>query len=386
MHKEHIKELDVLRMIGFVFVVAQHVFGAYAWREGAGFAESLILSLLYVIAQPAVPMFIMVAAISLFYNHAPTIDTITFYKKRILNIFLPYVVWTVINILDAKQYGEASYGHFIGQLLAGTGRYHLWYMSMVLRIYLSYPLILWFSKRIMKMTRVYKVGFLITYFTFYVILLENNRITELVGKILFGNPTFNEQKFIDRTPLLWSIYFVIGAYVVFGYPSIIAWLQRFQKQITLVYVPLLLYNYNVEISPHLPGHNYISTGYIYCFLKVSFMILSIFMFYNISRFVSSQKPRLYRHIRGTATYSYPSYLGHVIVLQAVAMELSKVYPIKSFLVSSLLIFVLTILLTVKLMQLLSILPFSKYFLGTNSKYKLKVFNKRDLTLTLTGRG
>ena len=55
MHKEHIKELDVLRAIGFIFVVAQHIFGAYAWWEGAGFAESLILSLYYLIAQPAVP-------------------------------------------------------------------------------------------------------------------------------------------------------------------------------------------------------------------------------------------------------------------------------------------------------------------------------------------
>jgi probable poly-beta-1,6-N-acetyl-D-glucosamine export protein len=149
---------------------------------------------------------------------------------------------------------------------------------------------------------------------------------------------------------------------------------------------LLFYNYIVEISPHLPGHNYISTGYFYCFLKVSFMILSIFMFYNISCFVSCQKLKIYRHIRETAAYSYPSYLGHVIVLQAVAMELNKVYPIKSYLVSSLVIFVLTVLLTVKLMQLLSMLPFSKYFLGTNSKYNPKFFNKRDLTLTLTGRG
>lgn len=386
MQKEHIDELDVLRALGFVFVVAQHVFGAFAWREGAGFAESLIMSLFYLIAQPAVPMFVMIAAISLFYNHSGTMNMLTFYKKRLLYIILPYVVWTVINIFDAKQYGDASFGHFIGQLAAGTGRYHLWYMSMVLRIYLFFPLILKVSVRIKRSTRFFKVSFFVTFFVFYIILLKNNGVTEWIGKIIFGSPTFNEQKFLDRTPLMWAIYFVIGAYVIFGYPYFMIWLRRCQKQLSLAYGVLLIYNFYVEISPHLPGQNYVSPGYLYCFLKVSFMILSIFMFYSLSCYIASQRPRLYHVFKETSAYSYASYLGHVIVLQATAIVLNHVYPIKSLLVSGLIIFLLTVVLTVKIMQLLSMLPLSKYFLGTNYKYHLKLFDKRDLTFTLTGRG
>ena len=386
MHKEHIKELDVLRMIGFVLVVAQHIFGAYAWREGAGFSESLILSLFYVIAKPAVPMFVMIAAISLFYNHTEKMNILTFYKRRILYIFLPYVVWSILNIIDAKQYGQASFDHFIGQLAAGTGRYHLWYMSMILRIYLFFPLILWLSKRILKLNKFYKVGFLLICFVSYIIILKNNGVTVFIGKILFGTPTSNEQKYLDRTPLLWSIYFVIGAYVIFEYTHFIIWLQRWQKQIALIYAPLLLYNYYFEISPHLPGHNYIASGYLYCFLKVSFMILSIFMFYSLACYVTSQKPKLYRLFKESSPYSYSAYLAHVIMLQAVAMKLNKVYLMKSSLASGLIIFLLTIVLTVKLMQLLSLLPFSKYFFGTNYKYHLKLFNKKDFTFTFTGRG
>ncbi|SPF50656.1 hypothetical protein SBF1_4830002 [Candidatus Desulfosporosinus infrequens] len=60
-----------------------------------------------------------------------------------------------------------------------------------------------------------------------------------------------------------------------------------------------------------------------------------------------------------------------------AMELNKIYPIKSFLVSGILIFILTIVVTVKLMELLSILPLSKYFLGTKYKYHPKWFGKKD---------
>lgn len=387
MNKEHINELDVLRVIGFVLVVAQHVFGAFAWRDGAGFAESLFLSLLFVIAQPAVPLFIMIVAMSLFYNYSKKMSILDFYKKRFLYIFLPYVVWTILNILDAKQYGEASFGYFFGQLAAGTGRYHLWYMSMVLRIYLFFPLILWGTKRLLTLSRFYKVCFFIAFSMFYIILLKsNNEITAWIGNLIFGITTLNQQRFIERTPLLWSIYFVMGAYVIFGYPQFIIWIRKCKKYIILLYVPLLFYNYYVEISPHLPGHIYVTTGYLYCLLKISFMVMSMFVAYSLSCYVTEQKPRLYRLMQKTSTYSYSAYLGHVIVLQAVYMKYSQLIPIKSMLVSAIIIFLLTIVITLKLMELLSILPFSKYFLGTKNKYYPKWLGKKDTPLSVTERG
>jgi peptidoglycan/LPS O-acetylase OafA/YrhL len=382
MDKEHIKELDVLRIIGFILVVAQHIFGSYAWREGAGFTESLILSLLYQIAQPAVPLFVMIVAISLFYNYSGRINVLNFYKKRFLNIFLPYAVWTVINIWESEQYSGVLY--FFGQLAAGTGRYHLWYMSMVIRIYLCFPIILWVSKRILRTGKFFKVSFLVTFFVLYIILLKNNEVTEWFGRLVFGTPTFNEQKFLDRTPLMWSIYFVVGAYVILGYSHFRVWLQRFRKQIILAYIPLLLYNYFVEISPHLPGNIYVTAGYAYCFQKVLFMIISVFMFYIISSYISGQKPRLYRIFKETSAYSYPAYLAHVIVLQAVANNFNQLYPLKSYLLSGIIIYLITVVLTVKFMELLSILPFSEYFLGTKSKYP-KWFGSRDLPAPATER-
>lgn len=378
MHKEHIKELDVLRMISFILVVAQHVFGAFAWREGAGFSESLILSLLYVIAQPAVPIFVTITAISLFYNYSEKINVLGFYKKRFRSIFLPYLIWTIINIWDGRKYGEAVYGDFIGQILAGTGRYHLWYMSMILRIYLFFPLIVWVFKPLQRRGKVFKVSFFSAYFVFYIILLKNNGITEWIGKKVFINPTFNELRFLDRTPLLWSIYFLIGVYVISSYPQFVSWLSRFQKQIVLTYIPLLFYNYYIEINPHVHGYTYILNGYLSCFLKVSFMTLSIFVFYSLSRFISSRKSKLYRICEKTSPYSYAAYLAHVIVLQEVAMTLMNVFPIKSLLIAGLIIFSLTILLTVKLIELLSLLPVSQYLLGTRYKYHPTWLDKSNL--------
>ena len=36
-------ELDALRAFGFLFVVAQHLFGGFAWRDGVDLVQSFVL-------------------------------------------------------------------------------------------------------------------------------------------------------------------------------------------------------------------------------------------------------------------------------------------------------------------------------------------------------
>ncbi|HVJ49918.1 acyltransferase [Desulfitobacterium sp.] len=378
--KQHIREIDVLRVIGFIFVVAQHVFGGFAWREGASFSDSLVLSFFYVLAKPAVPIFVTIAAMMMIYTHAEPVNWVQFYKKRLLYIVIPYVIWTVFNIWDAKQYGIASFSDLPGQLLAGTGRYHLWYMSMMIRSYLYFPLILFLMKKISPRGRFFKAGLLLSFSLFYVILLKNNNLTEWVGQLLFVQPTDNEQKFLARTPLLWSIYIVIGVYLISGYSQFKAWLNRYRKQILLAYIPLLFYNYYAEISTHIPGHA-VSTGYLYNLLFVLFMVCSILVFYDLAYQVSRKESKLYLKLKEVSNYSFAAYLAHVIVLQAVYKYITQFFSLESFLVTGVILFILTIVITFKLMELLSLLPFSEYLLGTKKKYQIKWIRKKEHTLS-----
>lgn len=43
MAKKRFDEIDVMRIIGFLMVVDQHILGAYAQRADTGFAGSLVL-------------------------------------------------------------------------------------------------------------------------------------------------------------------------------------------------------------------------------------------------------------------------------------------------------------------------------------------------------
>lgn len=378
--KQHLDEIDVLRVIGFLFVVAQHVFGGFAWREGASFSDSLVLSFLYVVGKPAVPIFVTIAAMMMIYSHAEPVHWTRFYKKRFIYTVIPYVIWTVLNIWDAKHYGEATSGHLFGQLLAGTGRYHLWYMSMMLRIYLYFPLVLFLTKRITQRSQVFKASFLLLFSLFYVFLLEHNDVTNWVGQLLFAYPTNNEQRFLDRTPLLWSIYIVLGVYMISGYSQLKTWLKRYHYLILTAYVPLLLYNYYVEVSNNLPGHA-VSTGYFYELCFVLFMTFSILVFYNLACYISRFKSKLFLVLREISPYVYPAYLAHVIVLQAVFKYYTRYFPVNNYLEVGIIVFLLTVFLTFTLTELLSLLPFSEYLLGTRKKFRLTWIHKKGHPLT-----
>ncbi|AHF06196.1 acyltransferase [Desulfitobacterium metallireducens] len=374
--KQHIEEIDVLRVIGFIFVVSQHVFGGFAWREGASFADSLVLSFLYVLAKPAVPIFVTIGAMMMIYTHTEPSNWARFYKKRLIYTVIPYVIWTILNIWDAKHYGTASYSHLLGQLAAGTGRYHLWYMSMMIRIYLYFPFILILTKALSRRGLVFKANFLLFFGLFYVFLLEHNNVTNWVGQLLFAYPTENEQRFLDRTPLLWSIYIVLGVYMISGYSQLKTWLKHYRKLIFTAYVPLLLYNYYVEVCNKIPGKA-VDTGYFYELSFVLFMVFSIFVFYDLACHISSWKSKLYVTLREISNYSYAAYLAHVIVLQAVYKYYTHYFPVNSYLEVGIIVFLLTILLTITSMRLLSLLPFSEYLLGTKKKYQMKWIRKKQ---------
>jgi surface polysaccharide O-acyltransferase-like enzyme len=372
MKKERMKELDVLRVVGFVFVVAQHILGAYAWSKGASFQDSLVLSFLYVAAKPAVPIFVTVTAISLCHAYLGKMDILRFYQKRFLYIFVPYVIWTIFNIFDAKQYGPASFDHFFWQVLAGTGRYHLWYMSMIIRFYLLFPLILWLTQKGLKRGILFKTVFLIGFFVFYTVLLKNDGMMDSLARFIFGNPTIHEQRFCERTPLLWSIYFVIGIYMFAGNSQFKALLRRFQKPVLITYLFLLGTMYYAEISPHFSGHPEVPYGYRYCFFSISFMIFSVFVFYSLGLYIAAQMPRLYYLTKETAGNTYAAYLAHVIVLQAVAEEVNGTCHLQSFLVSGLIILALTVALTLLLVEAFKALPLSQYWLGTKNRGQPKI--------------
>ena len=138
MRKERIIELELIRAIAFIFILLQHTIGGYAISPDAPFNDALILRLIYSLSKSAIPIFIFVSAVSLFYNYSEGIDIWKFYKKRIVTIFLPYACCTFIYIFIFGY----KVNNIIISLIDGNTVFHLWYIGTIMRIYLFFPLVL----------------------------------------------------------------------------------------------------------------------------------------------------------------------------------------------------------------------------------------------------
>ncbi|MFL0197241.1 acyltransferase family protein [Clostridium sp. WILCCON 0269] len=97
MLKERLKEIDILRAIAFIFVIEQHTLGgAFGTTAKNNFSYYCVIKFFYTIAQSAVPIFLCISGISLFYVYSRKFDLKKYYSKRLIYVYVPYVIWSII--------------------------------------------------------------------------------------------------------------------------------------------------------------------------------------------------------------------------------------------------------------------------------------------------
>lgn len=365
--KERINELDILRIFGFIMVVDQHILGSYAGKAEASFFDSMILNLLYLMGKPAVPMFVAITAITLFYTNLDSFNTRSFYLKRLSTVITPYIIWSVLSLIIFKKYSLLS--KLPALLITGTASYHLWYMGMIIRVYMWFPLILFMTEAIIKQNRLVKYAVISVFSILYWLLLKNNNVvTHYAANLVFHTPTELQHRFFMYCPLFWSVYFVLGILIVFNYTDFKQFISSFKVHIILSYLLLLCYMYYTQICKKLPDafpkFKYEHAFYI-LFMIATILVLYILAIYIWERFKAWNSIKKLINVLGNL--SFCAYLCHVIILQKVAECQRSLLPIDSYLGSGLLIFAITVILSFLISYLLSLLPFSVYLTGIKRK-------------------
>lgn len=367
-HKNsRIYELDALRAFGFLFVVAQHVFGGFAHRPEIDTGQALILSLIYVIAKPAVPIFMVLLGLNLFlYSKYKKPDFKEFYKKKIKKLFIPYIIWSVMIIILDGEYEK--FNHIIGNIITGNTQYHLWYMGMLMRVILFFPLIWVFFNDMYarsKLTR--RVLFALFVVAFWAINNSNDAITVSVTNFIFDHPSKLQERFIGISPILWSLYLVIGVKIAYEYDEFIALIDKLKWYVIGVYPLLLAYNYYDEVKSRIGVQESDLVkdviGYSHSALKVAFMVISILVFYIVSSYVYSSLPKAYKALQHISNYSYAGYLVHAYLLQVAAAPIIR-YGMPCSIPLDIAIYVVTILLSIELIHIISYLPYSHLLTGS----------------------
>jgi len=357
MSNKRLKELDILRAIAFIFVVAQHTLGGFSNVKGISYLEFIVMKFIYVMAKTAVPIFFFISAISLFYVYFNKFNWKNYYIKRLKYVLIPYIIWSAINMY--KLGNTDRFKNFIIQLIAGNGAFHLWYMGTILRVYLCFPAILWIGKKVYLMNTKIKtsifVGLVIIY---YQVSVYQNTISDKLSLFIFKTPTEVQNRIVNISFLFWFLYFVIGIYFALNYEYFKEKVLKYKIIIIIIYFISFTYVYLNELE-------------IVSFARsvsLLYTISSILVFYIVSlTFIGNDK--VYKTMKFIGDYSFVSYMAHIIVINEVVNRIRLKFHTQDYLVLGLLAWSITSIITPVIFSLISYIPYSQYITGTKKVQK-----------------
>jgi len=358
---KRLKEIDILKAAAFIFVVAQHTIGGYSNVKNLYFLDCWILKFLYVIAKPGVPIFLFISGVLFFRAYGDKFNLKDFYVKKFKYIFIPYVIWSALNMYFMKN--TERFSDFIIEILAGNGAFHLWYMGMVIRLFLVFPLIFYVAKRIHKSNIIIRIiVFVSLVVLYYEVNKYNNVISDYVGKLIFGTPTELQQKIVNVSFVFWYLYLVLGIYLGLNYEFIKEKLIKCRVLIFLIYGLLLTYAYLNEIN----SFKFVRS------LSIAYYCFSILAFYAVA-IMLSKKISVYRIMSFISKFSFAAYMAHVIIINHVVQYLQIKFLIYDYLILGILTCILVSIITPAIIKALSYIPFSSILTGVKQS-KIQLLN------------
>ncbi|WKL01241.1 acyltransferase [Paenibacillus amylolyticus] len=107
--KERITEIESLRGIAFGAVVLQHSIAHYSLVPETRLEDGVLLAILLMLSKFAVPLFIFITGMVLFYNTGDKLHYGQFMRKRVNDVIVPYLIWSLIYFTLAPR-GWTGFG------------------------------------------------------------------------------------------------------------------------------------------------------------------------------------------------------------------------------------------------------------------------------------
>lgn len=300
MSKVRISEIDILKGISIIAVLLIHTTGSAVSELDKASVSYDVFAVLNRISQFAVPTFIFASAMLLMYNYGDGCDWRLFYRKRLKNVLLPYILWTALYgaYLFVAYHMPLKSILTVDNLFFGGMFYHLYFIVIIVQLYLLFPVLLHIYKFINK--NIYTVVISIIVF-------------QIAGLMLFKHVIIKYYQNSGDLLLTYMSFVMAGMYVGENIRSIMAnfgkkWLYSFLAASLAGY---LFVDISLDVFSNKPVNVILYNIYYYIFAIAAalfFLAVSSKILYH---------PVLNSMLIHTGKMSFGIYLSHPVFLDAV---------------------------------------------------------------------
>ncbi|WP_068615393.1 acyltransferase [Paenibacillus tuaregi] len=370
--KERIPEIELLRAIAFIGVVFQHAVAHYGYLPGVQLADGTLLALLVILSKFAVPVFIFITGMVLFYNYDGELVYRSFLSKRLKDIGIPFLIWSLFYMVLNHAVPGAVFGEILAaaeRLVTGKSSYHLWYVFMMIQFYLLFPLfrriVVKGAGRLRPGTRPYAVAAAGAAYLGLMPLIGiiSGMFTKL--DIPVFTPLFTT--YADRNVLYYLFYFLLGAAAGMNVPYWQRWVRRGQGVYWPVFIGMSAYFFYYLVQGFQKDDGIqISFGGVALLqpLMVIYLTSSIFVLYRVATALKAgAHPIVLRVLTGVGMLSYGAYLMHAGVLRLAYIVEGSLFAGSGAAVRTLAAAVLCLAMCCMFTWALARLPIGKWLVG-----------------------
>lgn len=228
MNQKRKLHFDLLRMAAAFSVVLLHSASQYWYTQDVYSREWLVTNFYDAVSRFGVPVFVMISG-AMFLDKSYQLNIRRLYGRNILRLVLLYIVWScVYGITDFVNFGWTleRQGALFREML--YGRYHLWFLPMMVGIYMLLPILKTWTEHVRKR----EIEYFLLLFLVLQICSETLKVFKISDEVLYVLD-------LGKVEMACSYvgYFVLGYYLAH-----VGIGPKLRKALYLAVVPSLLAN------------------------------------------------------------------------------------------------------------------------------------------------
>ncbi|MCP8967346.1 acyltransferase [Ectobacillus ponti] len=321
MKKERLIEIEILRGLAFLAVVFQHVMAGLFYKPEVGPFSIVAGTTFLGLTRFAVPLFVFISGVVLFYNYQHKVNYKAFLQKRFVQIFVPYFFWTVFYyawVSFLSGFAASTLLQEIKKMAAfsftGTASYHLWFIVMLIPFYFLFPLF----QRLLSSQRGFRGNAIILAVAFVL----NFGLVYALSKGMLNTPNPHFAffvKYLDRNFIFWVFYFLLGGFAGLYYEKWKLFVRKaFLPSLVLLGVCVyIICSDIVAVMGSVMEDHYIRsagiTGPLQPFMMLT-ILLQLIVIFALAEKLTAFKSAATDMLHTFGKYSFGAYLTHAFVL------------------------------------------------------------------------